>query len=171
MKICRITKKSLGLMDGILPEIAKKRYWDPGCFTIGAVTEDEEKGRASLVGVCQFVIGSTKKGNVFAVVTYVYVYSDYRRLGVGRALMDKACSILREVGVSYCLSILLEDEAETLGYRIATEEIADFLEMQGFVHSKEAYTSWPDAVKYLFKGIPGISIKDPKWYIRRIMGV
>ena len=85
--------------------------------------------------------------------------------------MDKVCSILREVGVSYCLSILLEDEAKTLGYRIATEKIADFLETQGFVPSKEAYTSWPDAVKYLFNGIPGISIKDPKWYIRKTMGV
>ena len=164
--IYTLGKKDIKKMEEQLPMYVMKKSRRMGCFSLGAVVHDGATD--FLVGMCQFMISMVTEDKVIAELSYIYVHDDYRREGIGLALIDKMTSILQKSSVDSSMAILLTDEAERLGYGFSVEEIDEFLREGGYRPSKDASDIWKMVEKDMFAGFPDIPIENQKKYVKRI---
>ena len=149
-----LARKDLERMSSVLPDHVREKAGQSGCFTLGAVVSDGEKNL--LTGMCQFFINPVTEDQIVAELAYTYVYEEYRREGVGLALLDRMTSILKKSGVEKSLTILVSGEEETLGYGFSLEELDEFLREGEFLPAKDNEELWRMAERDLFAGIPDI---------------
>ena len=162
--IYTLAKEDLEKMRAVLPDYVLKKTEHSGCFTLGAVIQ--EKGKDVLAGMCQFFVNLTPTGTPLAELVYVYVYEGYRRTGIGTRLLEKMARILEKSGVRTSVSLLLMEEAKTLGYSFSEKELEKFLKEGGYLPAKEDPDLWGMVERDLFAGIPGILVRGTKKYIK-----
>lgn len=163
-----LTEETLRKMSGELPEYVIKRAEQQGCFTLGAAVKNGEE-RGILIGMCQFLVNKVTDTEIVAELAYIYVYEEYRREGVGLMLLDKMSSILKNSDIKRSLTILVSEEAESLGYEFSENDLEEFLREGDYMPTNEASESWDMAERRLFAGIPDILITSRKKYVRRMV--
>ena len=162
--IYTITGNSIEKMANVLPDYVKQKANRNGCFILGAVVE--ENSIKKLVGMCQFFVNQTDKKTIIAELAYMYIYEGYRRKGIGLSLVDKMISITRKSMIGNNVTVIMKDEAESLGYGISAGDLEAFLNESGFVATKEDSSLWKVVERDMFAGIPDIIISGTKRYVR-----
>ena len=128
--IYSLERDDLSVFSDRIPAFVIERTGTPGYFTIGAGHGILEKNR--LQAICQFYIDSFQNGTCYGRLDYIYVSEEVRRKGIGRRLIDRMDTILKNSGIS-TLTLLFPKEGNKMpGFEIEREEAASFFEKCGF---------------------------------------
>ena len=143
VNIYSVTADDTDMFAGMIPEDVVYRIGRPGYFSLGAVSKDDD-----VLGILIFYIGVLTDKTYYAKVYHIFVNEDYRRAGVGTALMEKMHSILDSAKIEESQLLVPEKDAgnavakaffKHLGYTFEGEKTKEYRgEMQEML--EEDYT-------------------------------
>ena len=162
--IYTLYSSSIEKMADVLPDYVRNKAGRNGCFNLGAVVE--VNGVKELVGMCQFFVNQANENTIIAELVYMYIYKGYRRKGIGLSLVDKMISITKKSRIGNNLTVIMKDEAKSLGYELMPDEIEEFLTESGFVTTREKSDLWKVAERDMFAGIPDIIVAGTQRFVR-----
>ena len=149
--IYSLERDDLSVFSDRIPAFVIERTGTPGYFTIGAGHGILEKNR--LQAICQFYIDSFQNGTCYGRLDYIYVSGEVRRKGIGRRLIDRMDTILKNSGIS-TLTLLFPKEGNKMpGFEIEREEAASFFEKCGFFLTADEETVFFSGIATLSKGL------------------
>lgn len=134
-EIYTLDKNDLETLRGIVPDYVVDRADVKGYFTLGAVKKgNEDEG---ILGVAQFYVNITPKGECFAEIIYVFVEEEYRRQGMGTKLVERISRVLKKSSINTATFIIPEPIDGRLEYEVSAKEIAAFFKECGYTNAKE----------------------------------
>ncbi len=108
-----ISRKDIEEFKEILPEYVVANCNKKGVFMLGATDED-----MCLMGLTQFFVGMLPGRCVITDIVYVYVFDEYRKLGVASCMIREVHKIMKKSGVEKCLTFLEKKQSEQQVFRL-----------------------------------------------------
>ena len=137
-KIYTLERDDLSVLKDRIPGFVVERTGTPGYFTIGAGHGILEGSR--LQALCQFYIGSFQNGTGFGRLDYIYVSGDARRKGIGKKLIDRMDTVLKNSGISTAILLFPQKGKKMPGFEIEREAAEAFFEKCGYFPTQDAET-------------------------------
>lgn len=163
--IYTLERDDLSIISDRIPAFVKDRTGAPGYFTIGA--SGGIVGDDRLIGVCQFYIGSFPNGACFGRLDYIYVAEDARLNGIGRKLINRMDTILRNSGISTGLLRFPKKGGKLPGFTIKRDEAEAFFEKCGFFPASDEEAVFFSDIKTLSKNLSA----EEKEYVSELSGL
>ena len=152
-EIYTLERDDLSIISDRIPAFVADRAGAPGYFTIGA--GQGILGDDRLKAVCQFYVGAFQNGACFGRLDYIYVSEDVRRKGIGRKLIDRMDTILKNSGISTAVLLFPKAGNRLPGFGIEREEALSFFESSGFFLTKDEEAVYFSDIKTLSKRLLG----------------
>lgn len=152
-EIYSLERDDLSIIADRIPDFVADRTGAPGYFTIGA--GQGILGDDRLKAVCQFYVGAFQNGACFGRLDYIYVSEDARRKGIGRKLIDRMDTILKNSGISTAVLLFPKAGNKLPGFDIDREEALSFFESSGFFLTKDEEAVYFSDIENLSKNLQG----------------
>ena len=100
-----LNRNNMDAFKGKIPEEVIEKCGEEGYFTVAGADKD-----GKLIGLTQFYVGITEKGESCGDIRYVFVESDHQRKGVATKMMSRVHSILKKSGIDKCMVFLSKSD-------------------------------------------------------------
>lgn len=130
-----LEKDDLRLFDGSVPEYVCENASKDGYYTLGSVISDDDGD--ILTGMMQFYVDINAAGRLFGELIYVYVLDDFRRMEMGKRLLEKADFFLSDHDIHLFMAAVPGKNEESPYELMGGEELSAFLIECGFIATSD----------------------------------
>ena len=108
-----ISRRDIEDFKELLPDYVFANCKNKGIFMLGATDEEMR-----LMGLTQFFVGMLENGEAIADIVYVYVFDEYRKLGVASRMIREVHKIMKKSGGEKCFAFLEKKQSEQQVFKL-----------------------------------------------------